>query len=70
MRAEPGERKDFQPINTHMAWSINGVGLTCLHTSKSSSTLTMKALDLLIILPKCSLIESRQGWEVKDKETG
>ena len=44
---------------------INGVALTCLHASKSLSALTVKLL--LIILPKCSLIESRQCWESEEK---
>ena len=52
--------KNFQLINyvCRCGQSINGVGPTCLHTLKSLSTLTVKAL--LIILPKCLLIESRQ----------
>ena len=37
---------------------INGVGSVCLHASKYLSTLAMKVL--LIILPKCLPIESRQ----------
>ena len=37
------------------------VFVQCVHTCQSVSTLTMKAL--LIILPEHSLIESRQCWE-------
>ena len=47
---------------------INGVGFMFLHASKCLSTLTVKAL--LIILPKRSLIEPRQcnGKEKKKKQ--
>ena len=52
--------KNFQLINylCGRGQLISGVGSTHLHASKSLSTLTVKAL--LIILPKRSLIESRQ----------
>ena len=45
-------------IHSRHGQLINDVGFMCLHASKYLSTLTMKVL--LIILPKHSLVESRQ----------
>ena len=62
--------KIFQLINIHSRHGqlINGAGSGCLHASKYLSTLTMKVL--LVILPKRSLIESRQcnGRRKKKKQ--
>ena len=62
-------RKIFQLINylyLRHGQLIDGVGSACLHASRYLSTLTMKVL--LIILPKRSLIESRQCNRKKKKK--
>ena len=52
-------------VHSRCGQLINSVGFMCLHATKCLSTLTVKAL--LIILPKRSLIESRQ-WNGKEKK--
>ena len=65
-REHRGTRKKFSHAQSMQKFStklITHHKLTCLHMSMSLSTLTVKAL--LIILPKRSLTESRQCQERK-----